>query len=47
MLFSSTLLADCDPDPLTVATIRNAFALFLTQGKVSSRHLAGFPSNNL
>jgi hypothetical protein len=25
--------------------MRNAFALFLTQGKVSCRHLAGFPSN--
>jgi hypothetical protein len=54
MLFSSTLLADCEPDPFTVATLmlksfddalaRDAFALFLTQGKVACRHLAGFPS---
>ena len=54
MLFSSTLLADCEPDPFTVATIdaeivchallRAQCALFLTQGQVSCRHLAGFPS---
>ena len=55
MLFSSTLLADCDPDPFTVATLMLKsltmrwralrFALFLTQGQVSSRHVAGFPSD--
>ena len=54
MLFSRTLLADCEPEPFTVATIdaevvgyalvRTQCALFLTQGQVSCRHLAGFPS---
>ena len=54
MLFSRTLLADCEPDPFTVATLmlksfdyallRAECALFLTQGQVSCRHLAGFPS---
>ncbi len=56
MLFSRTLLADCEPDPFTVATwmlkslidalTRADCALFLTQGQVSCRHLAGFPSDD-
>ena len=57
MLFSRTLLADCEPEPFTVATLmlkslttremRADFALFLTQGEVSCRHLAGFPSSRV
>ena len=55
MLFSRTLLADCEPEPFTVATLmlkslitrcaRADCALFLTQGQVACRHLAGFPSD--
>ena len=57
MLFSRTLLADCEPDPFTVATLmlkslttrflRAGRALFLTQSQVSCRHLAGFPSDEV
>jgi len=54
MLFKAHLWRICEPEPFTVATLmlkslitrgpRATFALQLTEGQVSCRHLAEFPS---